>query len=296
MGAPFARRLMASGKSLHVFDARSEIVAGFAERGASAHTGPKAVAAAADIVFMSLPTPAIVEQVALDAGAEVHGRKLRYLIDLSTTGPVMARSLAQRLAAVEIDYIDAPVSGGVPGAVAGTVVIMLACTDELAMTVTPLLSHLGRVFHVGRSAGQGQVTKVLNNMLSAGALLLSGEVAALGVKAGVDAATMIAVFNAGSGRNSATLDKYPKAILPGTFNLGFANSLMLKDLELCLEMARSMRIPIPLSEEIGREWRAAMEITGADADFTTIVRRSELRAGAEVRNQPAGPGTRASRR
>src|SRR5579862_7823439 len=186
MGAPFARRLMAAGHTLHVCDARDETAARFGESGGIAHVTPQAVAAAADIVFLSLPTPAIVEQVALAAGAATAERKLRYLIDLSTTGPVMARSLAQRLAAVEIDYIDAPVSGGVPGAVAGTVVIMLACSDELANMATPLLSHLGRVFHVGRSAGQGQVTKVLNNMLSAGALLLSGEVAALGVKAGVD--------------------------------------------------------------------------------------------------------------
>jgi 3-hydroxyisobutyrate dehydrogenase-like beta-hydroxyacid dehydrogenase len=289
MGAPFARRLMAAGHTLHVCDARDEIAARFAESGAVAHASPQSVAAAADIVFMSLPTPAIVEQVALAAGAAVAERKLRHLVDLSTTGPVMARSLAQRLAALEVHYVDAPVSGGVPGAVAGTVVIMLACSDELATMTMPLLSNLGRVFHVGRSAGQGQVTKVLNNMLSAGALLLSGEVASLGVKAGVDAATMIAVFNAGSGRNSATLDKYPKAILPGTFNLGFANSLMLKDLDLCLQMARSMEVSVPLSELIGREWRAAMEVTGAEADFTTIVRRSELRAGVEVRNQPAAP-------
>jgi 3-hydroxyisobutyrate dehydrogenase len=164
---------------------------------------------------------------------------------------------------------------------------MLACSDEMARSLTPLLSLLGRVFHVGERAGQGQVTKLLNNMLSAGALLLSGEVAALGAKAGVDADTMIAVFNAGSGRNSATLDKYPKAILPGTFNLGFTNALMRKDLELCLEMAHDMEVAMPLGDEIGREWRAAMEIAGAQADFTTIVRRSEIRAGVEVRSKSA---------
>jgi 3-hydroxyisobutyrate dehydrogenase-like beta-hydroxyacid dehydrogenase len=147
------------------------------------------------------------------------------------------------------------------------------------------------VFHVGRCAGQGQITKVLNNMLSAGALLLSGEVAALGAKAGVDADTMIAVFNAGSGRNSATLDKYPKAILTGTFSLGFTNALMLKDIELCLQLAHDMGVAVPLSNEIRREWRAAMEITGAEADFTTIVRQSELRAGVEVRSRPTQPRT-----
>jgi 3-hydroxyisobutyrate dehydrogenase len=240
---------------------------------------------------MSLPTPAVVEQVALDASSAAGDRKLRCLIDLSTTGPAMARSLAQRLAEVGVVYIDAPVSGGVAGAVAGTVVIMLACSDEMARSFTPLLSLLGRVFHVGGSAGQGQATKILNNMLSAGALVLSGEVAALGVKAGVDADTMIAVFNAGSGRNSATLDKYPKAILPGTFNLGFTNALMFKDIELCLQMAHDMGVAMPMGDEIRREWRAAMEIAGAEADFTTIVRRSECRSGVEVRSKLAQPKT-----
>jgi 3-hydroxyisobutyrate dehydrogenase-like beta-hydroxyacid dehydrogenase len=203
----------------------------------------------------------------------------------------MARSLAERLAEVGVIYVDAPVSGGVAGAVAGTAVIMLACSDELARSLTPLLSKLGRVFHVGVRAGQGQVTKLLNNVLSAGALLLSGEVAALGAKAGVDADTMIAVFNAGSGRNSATLDKYPKAILPGTFNLGFTNALMFKDLELCQQMAHDMGVATPLGDEVRREWQAAMEVTGAQADFTTIVRRSEIRTGVKVRSKPTQPKT-----
>jgi 3-hydroxyisobutyrate dehydrogenase-like beta-hydroxyacid dehydrogenase len=286
MGASFATRLLTAGKRLQICDIRADAVAQFAARGAVTHASPQAVAAAAEVVFMSLPTPAVVEQVALDASSAASDRKLRFLIDLSTTGPIMARSLAKRLAELGIVYVDAPVSGGVAGAVAGSVVIMLACSDEIAGSLTPLLSILGRVFHVGRCAGQGQVTKVLNNMLSAGALLLSGEVAALGAKAGVDADTMIAVFNAGSGRNSATLDKYPRAILPGTFSLGFTNALMFKDVELCLQMAHDMGVAMPLGDEIRREWRAAMEITGAQADFTTIVRMSELRAGVEVRSRP----------
>jgi 3-hydroxyisobutyrate dehydrogenase-like beta-hydroxyacid dehydrogenase len=291
MGTAFVARMLMAGKRLQICDLRPEAVAQFAARGATACASARAVASAAEVVFMSLPTPAVVEQVALDASSPSSDRKLRCLIDLSTTGPAMARSLAQRLAEVGVVYIDAPVSGGVAGAVAGSVVIMLACSDEMARSFTPLLSLLGRVFHVGGRAGQGQATKILNNMLSAGALVLSGEVAALGVKAGLDADTMIAVFNAGSGRNSATLDKYPKAILPGTFNLGFTNALMFKDIELCLQMAHEMGVAMPMGNEIRREWRAAMKLAGAEADFTTIVRRSECRAAVEVRSKPAQPKT-----
>jgi 3-hydroxyisobutyrate dehydrogenase-like beta-hydroxyacid dehydrogenase len=291
MGAAFATRLLMAGKRLRICDVRAEAVTRFPAPSAVACASPRAVASAAEVVFMSLPTPAVVEQVALDVASAAGDRKLRCLIDLSTTGPAMARTLAERLAEVGVVYVDAPVSGGVAGAVAGTVVIMLACTDEMARSLTPLLSLLGRVFHVGERAGQGQVTKLLNNLLSAGALLLSGEVAALGVKAGIDADTMIAVFNAGSGRNSATLDKYPKAILPGTFNLGFTNALMLKDVELCLQLAHDIGVAMPVGDEIRREWRAATEVTGAQADFTTIVRRSEIRAGVEVRSKLAQPKT-----
>ncbi len=283
MGGPFASRLLAAGRKLRVFDLRAEAASGLTARGASSHRSAREVAEAAEIVFLSLPTPAIVEQVALEAAGAADNGSLRYLVDLSTTGPIMARSLARRLAQAGVTYVDAPVSGGVPGAVAGTVVIMLACSEAVAARLGPLLSNLGRVFHVGYAAGQGQVTKVLNNLLSAGALLLAAEAAALGAKAGVDPETMIAVFNAGSGRNSATLDKYPKAILPGSFNLGFTNALMYKDLELCLQLANDMGFTMPLGERIRQEWRTAMDITGADADFTTIVRKSELIAGVEVR-------------
>jgi len=285
MGAQFAARLLAAGYRLQVYDVRAEAVAHSAAHGAAAGASPRALAHAAEVILLSLPTPPIVEQVALEVAAPSADRKLRYLIDLSTTGPVMARSLAARLAELGVVYVDAPVSGGVAGAAAGTVAVMLACADEIAQRFTGLLSVLGRVFHVGDSAGQGQVTKVLNNLLSAGALLMSGEVAALGAKAGVDPDTMIAVFNAGSGRNSATLDKYPKAILPGTFNLGFTNALMFKDLELCLQFAQELGVSMPIGAQIGREWRAAMDQMGAQSDFTTIVRPSELRAGVEVRSR-----------
>jgi 3-hydroxyisobutyrate dehydrogenase-like beta-hydroxyacid dehydrogenase len=116
--------------------------------------------------------------------------------------------------------------------------------------------------------------------------LPSVEGAALGARADVDAGTMIAVFNAGSDRNPATLDRYPKAMLPGTFSLGFTNAPMLKDVELCLHLARDMGVAMPPGAEIGREWRPD---TGAEADFTTIVRIVDLPAGVEVRSRTTQP-------
>ena len=195
----------------------------------------------------------------------------------------MAAIIAERLKSVGVALIDAPVSGGVAGAKAASVAIMVAGAEADLAAVQPMLAAIGRIFPVGDRPGLGQVAKLLNNLLSAGSLLLAGEVAAMGAKAGLDPSGMIDVFNAGSGRSSATLDKYPKAILPGTFSLGFTNRLMMKDLSLCLDLAKSMGLSMPIAELVGTEWRSAMDEAGADADFSTIVLKAEHAAGVAVR-------------
>ncbi len=283
MGHFFAENLSKAGYALHIVDVREDVVRDWQTKGATAWPNAQALASAVDTIFLSLPTPPIVEEVVLGKQGACHGSKVRYIIDLSTTGPEVTRKLAAALKKQDITLIDAPVSGGVAGAKAATVAIMLACSDEERVVVTPMLQALGRIHYVGHEAGMGQVIKLLNNLMSAGSLLLAGEVAAMGAKAGLDPTVMIDVFNAGSGRSSATLDKYPKAILPGTFQLGFANRLMYKDVKLCLQLADAMGLTMPISQLIGQEWAAAMAETGADADFSTIVKKAERLAGVEVR-------------
>jgi 3-hydroxyisobutyrate dehydrogenase-like beta-hydroxyacid dehydrogenase len=288
MGEPFAQHLLDAGYPLHVLDVRADVVQRWVARGATSWPDPQSLASAVDVVFLSLPTPAIVETVALGERGLCEGSKIRHVVDLSTTGPDVVEKVAAALSERNVSLVDAPVSGGAAGARNASVAIMLACSPEDKAALTPMLEKLGRIYHVGHRPGLGQVMKLLNNLLSAGALLLSGEAAALGVKAGLDAATMIEVFNAGSGRNSATLDKYPKAILPGTFDMGFTNKLMYKDVSLCLLLAERMGLSIPTAKAICEEWYAAMTEVGPDADFTTIVRKSERLAGVEVRRRPKG--------
>lgn len=283
MGEPFAEHLVNAGHELHFADIREAIVQRWERRGAKSWPNARDLCDHVETVLLSLPTPSVVEQVALGEQGIHLGSAVRRVVDLSTTGPLVTRFIAARLADRNITMADAPVSGGVAGARAATVTIMLSCGDADLELLRPILSVLGRIFHVGREPGLGQTAKILNNLLSAGALLLAGEATAMGVKAGLDPAVLIDIFNAGSGRSSATLDKYPKAILPGTFSLGFTNGLMLKDVNLCLQLADEMGLAMPTARSVRDQWLVAMRESGPDADFTTIVHKSERDAGVEVR-------------
>jgi 3-hydroxyisobutyrate dehydrogenase-like beta-hydroxyacid dehydrogenase len=197
------------------------------------------VASQAETVLLSLPTPAIVREVALGAGGVIEGTKVKTLIDLSTTGSRVAREVAAALAAKHIALADSPVSGGVAGAVKGTLAVMVACPAALYERLRPLLAHFGKVFHVGERPGMGQTMKLANNLLSTTALAVTSEAIVFGVKSGLDPKVMVEVINAGSGRNSATQDKFPRSILPRTFDFGFSTGLAFKDLKLCLEEAEA---------------------------------------------------------
>jgi 3-hydroxyisobutyrate dehydrogenase-like beta-hydroxyacid dehydrogenase len=283
MGRPMATRLIDAGYSLTVYDVRPESVAALTSRGARAAASPAAVADEVDTVLMSLPAPAIVREVALGGNGLVAGSKVKTVIDLSTTGAKVASQIAAALAAKGIAAVDSPVSGGVAGASRGTLAVMVACPRALFGDLEPMLKNLGKVFFVGERPGLGQTMKLANNLLSATALAATSEAIVLGVKSGLDAATMIDVINAGSGRNSASQDKFPKAILPRTFDFGFTTGLMYKDLKLCLEEAEAAGVPMAVAKAVAELWRRAFEEIGADRDFTTIVELVERSAGVEVK-------------
>ena len=168
---------------------------------------------------MSLPTPNIVQAVVLGERGLVHGSSVRTVIDLSTTGPGMATIVARGLAERNVVWVDSPVSGGVAGAKAGTLAVMVSCPTATFAEVEPILKTFGKTFFIGEKPGLAQVAKLANNLLAAAALVVSSEAMAMGVKAGLDAKVLIDIINAGSGRNSATQDKFPRAILPRTLRL-----------------------------------------------------------------------------
>lgn len=282
MGGPMAGRLLDRGHRLTVFDISETAMAPLVARGATRAGSPREVAVGAETVFASLPTPDIVRAVALGENGVADGHPKTF-IDLSTTGPRTTAAVAAGLAARQIAMVDAPVSGGVAGAVKGTLAVMAACPRPLFERFEAVLSTFGKVFHVSETPGLGQVMKLANNLLSATAMAVSSEAIVMGVKAGLDPRIMVEVINAGSGRNTATEDKFPRAVLPRRFDFGFATGLMLKDVRLCLEEAEAQQVPMWVGEAVRRLWTHAAETLGPQSDITELVKCIEAWAGVEVR-------------
>ena len=287
MGLPIATRLLAAGYALTVYDVRQEAVDVLVAKGAHAATSPQAVGDTCATVLLSLPEPAIVRRAVLDANGVAAGGKVKTILDLSTTGAQAAREIAAALAAKGIAAVDAPVSGGVTGAVNGTLAVMVACAKPLHAELEPVLKHLGRVFFIGERPGMGQTMKLANNLLSATAMAATSEAVAFGVKAGIDAALMIEVINAGSGRNTATEAKFPKAILPRSFDFGFTTGHMYKDVRLCLEEAGAANVPMPVASAVRDLWRRTFDEMGGDSDFTHIAQVVERTMGVTIGAKPA---------
>ncbi|MSQ63468.1 MAG: NAD(P)-dependent oxidoreductase [Betaproteobacteria bacterium] len=285
MGTPMAARLIDAGYPLIVYDVRKECVEALVAKGARAAVSPAAVASSVDTVLLSLPDPPIVRRVALGADGVIAGSKVRTMIDLSTTGATAAREIAAALAANGITAVDSPVSGGVAGAVKGTLAVMVACPKALYAELEPMLKHIGRVFFIGERPGMGQTMKLANNLLSATATAATAEAIVFGVKSGLDPAVMCDVINAGSGRNTASQDKFPNQVLTRQFNQGFATGLMYKDVRLCLEEAQALGVPMTVSTGVRALWARANEELGAGSDMTAIVQLLERATGVEVKSK-----------
>jgi 3-hydroxyisobutyrate dehydrogenase-like beta-hydroxyacid dehydrogenase len=283
MGVPMASRLIDAGYRLTIFDVRPEGVDALRAKGAQAAGSPAEVASATETVLLSLPTPPIVREVALGAGGVASGSKVKTLIDLSTTGARMAREVAAALEAKGITAVDSPVSGGVAGAVAGTLAVMVAGPRALCAELEPMLAVFGKVFFIGERPGMGQTMKLANNLLSATAMAATAEAVVFGVKSGLDPAVMCDVINAGSGRNTASLDKVPRQVITRRFAQGFATGLMYKDVRLCLEEAEGLGVPMPVASGVRALWARANDELGADSDMTAIAQLIERAAGVEVK-------------
>jgi 3-hydroxyisobutyrate dehydrogenase-like beta-hydroxyacid dehydrogenase len=217
----------------------------------------------------------------LRPGGIVSGGSPAIVCDLSTSGPALAQELHDALTPHGIASFDAPVSGGIRGAEQGTLAIMAGGPEAQWPILEPLLEQIGRPFYMGETPGAGQVTKLANNLLSLAAIATTAEAMVLGIKAGLDPARMIEVLNAGTGANSATRDKWPRAVLPRTFDFGFSAQLSLKDTRLALEEARTMGVPLPTGERLEELLTRVLETYGDDADFTEMAKVVEADAGLD---------------
>jgi 3-hydroxyisobutyrate dehydrogenase-like beta-hydroxyacid dehydrogenase len=285
MGIHMAGRLLEAGYQLAIYDINESAMARLEQRGAKRCASPAEVASAAEAVFVSLPTPDIVRSVALSESGIIAGSKVKVFVDLSTTGPTVAKEVAEGLARKGIAAVDAPVSGGPGGAERGTLAIMVSCPRALADRLRPAFDMIGKFFWIGEKPGMGQTMKLINNMLSATALTITSEALVLGAKADLDADTMIAVINSGSGRNTATEDKFPRCVLPRRFDFGFSTELLHKDVRLCLEVGEGLGVPMLVGNAVKQLLAISKASQGPNADITRIVCTVEKWAGAEVKGK-----------
>ena len=267
IGSPIARNLAERIASLVAYDSagtRARLPAN-----AQAADGIGDLARRCGITFLSLPNGDAVASV-VTALVASNGESLRTIIDLSTIGVRAARAAAEHAGRAGVDYLDAPVSGGVAGAAVRNIAVMCAgaraAFDEAASVLEAISS---KVFYVGTKPGQGQALKLLNNFLSATALAATSEAVEFGLRHDLAMDVMLEVLNASSGRNSATADKFPNQIATRRYAGGFRNTLMGKDINLYLAEARDSRCEGPIADLIGAIWRSFNETMPAQ-DFTRI--------------------------
>jgi len=288
MGFPMARRLIEARHQLTVFDTRKEAMDKLMAMGAQAASSPKDVADRAETVMASLPSLQASLDVATGANGVIEGKRVKRFVDLSTVGSAMAVRIHDVLGKRDIVQLDSPVSGGVGGAEKGTLAVMVSGPRADFEMVKSALDVIGKVFFIGEKPGSGQTMKLANNFLSATAMVATSEAVVMGVKSGLDPAVMIDVINAGSGMNTASRDKFPRAVLPRTFDFGFATELMIKDVRLCLDEMRSLGLSMEVAEAVGRLWEAVIRDMGPDSDFTSAIKPIEKAAGVVVGGAKGG--------
>jgi len=275
MGWPMARNLARAGFPLVVRDADAARQARFAaEHGCRAADAPAAFRQV-DAVVTMLPTGRIVREVLCEwEGGLGHtlGRGA-IVVDMSSSDPVGTRELAQALARLGVTLVDAPVSGGVPKAQAGTLAIMVGGGDEDAFArVRPLLEAMGqKLFRTG-PVGSGHAMKALNNYVAAAGFTAGAEALIVGRRFGLDPATMVDILNASTGRNFSTEYTLKEHVVPGKFATGFALGLLAKDVAIAAELAEALAIDAPACRLLAKLWADAADALGASPDHSAAIK------------------------
>jgi 3-hydroxyisobutyrate dehydrogenase-like beta-hydroxyacid dehydrogenase len=291
MGGHMVRHLLARGFPVAVHDLNSAAVEAAVALGATACASPTEVADAADAVLVCLPTPDVVRQVALGPGGLVEGRRIKIYVDHSTTGPSVAREVAHGLMGRQITALDAPLAGGVAGAEAGTLSVMVSGAAWAFESVKGGFESFGRnVVRVGDEVGQGQALKLVNNMIVGATLVASCEAMLFGVKAGLSAQVVLDMLNVSTGRSLTSERIIPQAVLSRAFDFGFRLELMRKDLRLCISEAEALGVPMLACATVKQIFDLAIAEGRGKQDMTRVVEELERWAGARLSAEPAEAG------
>jgi 3-hydroxyisobutyrate dehydrogenase len=284
MGNPMASNLIKAGHQLTVHDLRREAATNLLEMGANWVDAPKDVVPGNEVVFTSLPVPRDVEAVVLGENGIMEGATQGTVyMDLSTNSPTAIRRIHDVCAERGVTVLDAPVSGGVYGAAAATLAVMVGGDQAVYDRMKPTLDAIGsHVVYCG-PIGNGMVCKICNNLLSMGIGVLMTEALTLGVKAGVDLATLADVIANSSGGNRRLTEKFPRYLFKGNFEPGFATALAAKDVRLATDLGREYGIPMELSNLVDQRHVEAMFRGWGPEDSDAVSKIQEEKAGVQLR-------------
>ena len=284
MGNPMAANLIRAGHYLTVHDLRREAATNLLEMGAEWADSPRDAVPGNEAVFTSLPVPRDVEAVVLGEGGILEGAGEGCIyVDLSTNSPTVIRRLHEIAGSRGISVLDAPVSGGVYGAAAGTLAVMVGGDEQVFNRVKPALDAIGsHVVYCG-DIGSGSVCKICNNLLSMGIGVLLSEALTLGVKAGVDLAVLADVIANSSGSARRLTEKFPRFLFQGNFEPGFATALAAKDVRLATDLGRELGIPMELANLVDQRHVEAMHRGWGAEDSDAVARIQEEKAGIQLR-------------
>jgi len=279
MGRGMALSLKRGGYTVLGFDAVPGVAEKLQEEGVSARSSIAEITRDSDVLILSLPTSAIVEEVVLgEGGVAASAKPGLIVVDTTTADPNSTRKVAAALSAVKVGLVDGPVSGGPKGAATATMTMVLGGSDEDVAAVEPILSVMSaKRVHVG-PVGAGHVTKIINNLLTGVHLLATSEAVRAAEAAGVNPEKLIEALSGGSGRNSATMTNYPTWIFNNTFDSGFTMKLMRKDVLLAMELLSSQGVNAPIAAEAGRLWAESAKTIGDAEDFNRIVQFTEQKS------------------
>jgi 3-hydroxyisobutyrate dehydrogenase len=284
MGQHMARHVAQAGHEVAAFDVRPEAIAELTRHGARRAASVADAATAADVVFTSLPGPPEVEAVATGPDGLLDAMPSGSVyVDLSSNSPSVVRRLSATFAERGIAMLDAPVAGGVEGADAGTLSVMVGGDRAAFDRIQAVLEAIGtKIFYCGPS-GNGSIVKLCNNLSSQAQIAAAGEILSLGVKAGVDLETLASVIAVSTGSCRAIADTFPKQLFRRNFdNPGFSTFLSAKDTHLALELAHELDVPMEIGEIIERDKQEALRRGWGPLSPDVFVCLQEERAGVRL--------------
>jgi 3-hydroxyisobutyrate dehydrogenase len=273
MGKPMAANIAKGGHQVFLFDANPAAAASAAKEMGATALESLAEISTAEVIVTMLPDGNVVREVALGAnGIAAAAKPGTIVVDMSSSQPLITRATGSALADKKITLIDAPVSGGVAKAVAGTLTIMIGGDDPASVErVKPVLACMGTTFFEVGKLGSGHAAKALNNVAAAANYAALAEALLVGEKFGIDRGMLVDIVNASTGQSFISTVVMKQFVLPGTFNTGFAIGLLAKDANIAAELSQGLSCKSPLMELASKRWAEARDALGGSADNSRAI-------------------------